>query len=48
MVDGSDVGARCWCGLGEEQARGEEKRCGLCAEDAAAGCHGGFEHSAEE
>lgn len=47
MVDGSDVGARC-CGLGEEQARGDEKCCGLCAEDAAAGGHGGFGHSAEE
>lgn len=42
VVDGGDVGAGGGFGLGQEEAGSEEKRGGLRAEDAAAGCHGGL------
>ena len=42
VIDGGDVGPGGRFGLGQEKARSQEKRCGLGAEDAAVGCHGGL------
>ena len=41
-VDGGDIGPGGRFGLRQEEAGSQEKRCGLGAEDAAGGCHGGL------
>jgi len=47
VVDRGDVGPGGGFVLVQEKAGSEEKRSGLRAEDAAAGCHGGLRLSAE-